>query len=116
MVWQLRWTLLIIGVIFIAALAWWERRRPRQARGTPEHAAPREPVSEAAPRMVREPPLTLPEIRVRDPHGARELPVLEPLRAVPLLDSEVAAEETTAADAEAGVTARTAAEEETLGE
>jgi cell division protein ZipA len=28
---QLRWTLLILGVVFIAALTWWERRRPRQA-------------------------------------------------------------------------------------
>jgi FtsZ-interacting cell division protein ZipA len=28
---ELRWTLLIIGVVFIAALSWWERRRPRQA-------------------------------------------------------------------------------------
>src|SRR6202030_4213975 len=29
----LRWTLLILGVLSIAVLAWWERRRPRQARG-----------------------------------------------------------------------------------
>ncbi|MDE2263826.1 MAG: hypothetical protein KGL45_14985 [Gammaproteobacteria bacterium] len=28
---ELRWTLLILGVVFIAALSWWERRRPRQA-------------------------------------------------------------------------------------
>ncbi len=28
---ELRWTLLILGVAFIAALSWWERRRPRQA-------------------------------------------------------------------------------------
>ena len=28
---ELRWTLLIVGVVFIAALSWWERRRPRQA-------------------------------------------------------------------------------------
>jgi cell division protein ZipA len=28
---ELRWTLLILGVVFIAALTWWERRRPRQA-------------------------------------------------------------------------------------
>src|ERR1700761_2808526 len=33
---ELRWTLLILGVIFIAALAWYERRRPHQAsRQTP---------------------------------------------------------------------------------
>ena len=28
---ELRWALLILGVLFIAVLAWWERRRPRQA-------------------------------------------------------------------------------------
>ena len=28
---ELRWTLLILGVVFIAALSWWERRRPHQA-------------------------------------------------------------------------------------
>jgi FtsZ-interacting cell division protein ZipA len=28
---ELRWTLLILGVVFIAALSWWEKRRPRQA-------------------------------------------------------------------------------------
>jgi hypothetical protein len=28
---ELRWTLLILGVVFIGALSWWERRRPRQA-------------------------------------------------------------------------------------
>ncbi|MGA7538894.1 MAG: cell division protein ZipA C-terminal FtsZ-binding domain-containing protein [Steroidobacteraceae bacterium] len=28
---ELRWTLLILGVVFILALTWWERRRPRQA-------------------------------------------------------------------------------------
>ncbi|MGH8289526.1 MAG: cell division protein ZipA C-terminal FtsZ-binding domain-containing protein [Steroidobacteraceae bacterium] len=28
---ELRWTLLILGVVFILALSWWERRRPRQA-------------------------------------------------------------------------------------
>ena len=81
MVWQLRWTLLIIGVIFIAALVWWERRRPRQARGSPGHVAPREPLGDTAQRLVREPPLTLPEMHAREPLGARELPVVEPLRA-----------------------------------
>ena len=32
---QLRWTLLILGGVFIAALAVWEWRRPRQGRGKP---------------------------------------------------------------------------------
>ena len=30
---SLRWILLLAGVLFIAGLAWWERWRPRQARG-----------------------------------------------------------------------------------
>jgi FtsZ-interacting cell division protein ZipA len=30
----LRWILLLAGLAFIAGLAWWEQRRPRQARGT----------------------------------------------------------------------------------
>ena len=28
---ELRWTLLILGLVFLVALSWWERRRPRQA-------------------------------------------------------------------------------------
>ncbi len=36
---QLRWTLLILGGLFIAALAVWERLRPRQARGREPSAA-----------------------------------------------------------------------------
>ena len=28
---QLRWTLLILGVLFVAGLAWWEMRRQRQS-------------------------------------------------------------------------------------
>ena len=34
----LRWILLLAGLLFLAGLAWWEQRRPRQARGD-EHAA-----------------------------------------------------------------------------
>ncbi|MFO1402088.1 MAG: hypothetical protein U1F30_12910 [Steroidobacteraceae bacterium] len=30
---SLRWILLLAGLLFIAGLALWERRRPRQARG-----------------------------------------------------------------------------------
>jgi cell division protein ZipA len=82
---ELRWTLLIIGVLFIAILAWWERRRPHQAsRQDPswgsdvESSGPR-----AVPHAVREPTLTLPEIRTevrtreREPVAPRELPVVE---------------------------------------
>jgi FtsZ-interacting cell division protein ZipA len=36
---QLRWTLLILGGVFIGALAVWERLRPRQARGREPDAA-----------------------------------------------------------------------------
>jgi cell division protein ZipA len=58
---ELRWILLILGTLFIAGLAWWELRRPRQApREGPEH---------------RDPPLTLPPMRAREP--VRELPVMQ---------------------------------------
>jgi cell division protein ZipA len=88
---ELRWTLLIIGVVFIAVLAWWERRRPHQAsrgsRGDGVDSHPRggnvdagwglEPES-PGPRALREPTLTLPEIRVREPAGApQDLPIVE---------------------------------------
>ena len=32
---ELRWILLIIGVVFFVGLALWERRRPRQANSAP---------------------------------------------------------------------------------
>src|SRR5580704_8723614 len=58
---ELRWILLILGALFIAGLAWWELRRPRQApRDGPE---------------PRDPPLSLPQMRAREP--VRELPVLQ---------------------------------------
>jgi len=73
---QLRWTLLLIGVLFVAALAWWELRRPRQARNTlePRSVPPElrpEPEDEEPP---REAVITLPEIRARI--AITELPVL----------------------------------------
>lgn len=43
---ELRWTLLILGVVFIAALTWWERRRPRQAFA-PRLREPSTPRAEA---------------------------------------------------------------------
>ena len=62
---QLRWILLTLGALFIAGLAWWELRRPRQApREGPE---PRDPP--------REPALSLPQMRAREP--VRELPVMQ---------------------------------------
>jgi cell division protein ZipA len=58
---ELRWVLLTLGVLFIAGLAWWELRRPRQApRESPE---------------PRDPSPTLPQMRAREP--LRELPVMQ---------------------------------------
>jgi len=88
---ELRWTLLIIGVVFIAILAWWERRRPHQASRQAPHIStePRPVVSNdpswgpevetSAPRVAREPTLTLPEIRtdVRTREPPKELPIVE---------------------------------------
>ena len=74
---QLRLILLIIGVIFIGALAWWERRRPRQANtGGAERSAPRD-FGGDAPRATREPAFTLPTMRARDPSPEQGLPVVE---------------------------------------
>jgi cell division protein ZipA len=80
---ELRWTLLILGVLFIAALAWWERHRPRQASGggAAERATARQPAA-------GEPTLTLPQMRARDPLAMHDLPHVEVARnlaAVPVL-------------------------------
>jgi cell division protein ZipA len=94
---ELRWTLLIIGVLFLLILAWWERRRPHQASRQAPHigSEPRSVVGDDASwgpdagsgnsRLAREPALTLPEIRTevrlplrdREPTSPRELPVVE---------------------------------------
>jgi len=60
---ELRWTLLIVGAVFIVALAWWERRRPHQASRQSVRQPPREPT------------LTLPEIR---PYDAAPTPATGP--------------------------------------
>jgi cell division protein ZipA len=93
---ELRWTLLIIGVLFIAILAWWERRRPHQAsRQAPHISGEPRPIvtndpswgpdiesanTRANPNTQRE-PLILPEIRTevrgRESTVRRELPVVE---------------------------------------
>ncbi len=75
---ELRWILLIIGVAFIAALAVWERRRPRQASASSasERPAPRDLRGESAARARQEPRMTLPEITPQT-RAAHELPVLE---------------------------------------
>jgi len=86
---ELRWALLVLGVLFIVALTVWERRRPRQASGGLERMPVRGALPESAPRVVREPPLTLPEVHAREPVGAAELPVVEAFEEPPsrLLES-----------------------------
>lgn len=91
---ELRWTLLIIGVLFVVVLAWWERRRPHQASrqaphigGEPRPVVNDDPswgpdIASANPRVARDPTLTLPEIRTdvrtREPTAPpRELPIVE---------------------------------------
>src|SRR5580698_5503240 len=76
---QLRWILLIIGTVFVVALFWWERRRPRQASASSasERPAPRELSGEPLPRVHREPVLSLPEMRARDPLPTHELPEMD---------------------------------------
>lgn len=91
---ELRWALLIIGVLFIAILMWWERRRPHQAaRQSPHIGSDPRPLSGGEPTWgdsdsvtsprVAEPVLTLPEIHAegraegRGREVPRELPVVE---------------------------------------
>jgi hypothetical protein len=76
---QLRWTLLLLGVVFIALLVWFERRRQRQASGAgiEQRTAETEEGADAPPRAFREPMLTLPEMRARDPSPPHDLPVVE---------------------------------------
>lgn len=85
---ELRWALLILGVLFIAALWWWERRRPRQASGALERPRSREGGADTPPRLVREPPLTLPEVRAREPVAVKELPVVAERRAEQLEEAQ----------------------------
>lgn len=80
---ELRWALLLLGVVFIGALVWWELRRPRHSRGA-EHQGAHEP-SESAPRALREPSLNLPPMRARDPLAPHDLPVVEVADDVPVV-------------------------------
>src|SRR5215470_5047727 len=90
---ELRWALLILGVLFIVALSFWERRRPRQASGAFGRRPPQESVAEPSPRAVREPPLTLPEVHVHEPLAAAQLPVVETSEETALPVLEPAADE-----------------------
>ena len=76
---QLRWTLLLLGMLFVILLWWLERRTQRQKfrdRGAVEKESAAEPTPASAP-MFREPSLTLPEMRAREPSAPHELPVVE---------------------------------------
>jgi cell division protein ZipA len=98
----LRWSLLILGVLFIAAREWWEWRRPRQGsaarserastmpegveaarlREATEPARLRDSAASARPREElpgggsAEPPLELPEIHAREPIAAWRPPLV----------------------------------------
>jgi cell division protein ZipA len=94
---ELRWALLLLGVVFIGALVWWELRRPRHSRGA-EHQAAHESAA-SAPRPLREPSLNLPPMRARDPLAPHELPVVEVADDEPLVPVLEAAPGRTAAAA-----------------
>src|SRR5580698_8332007 len=76
---ELRVTLMVVGGIFLIALAWWELRRSRQVRGSdvPHPAPAPEPLARAPERSSEWdlPPLDLPRMSARDPED--ELPVVE---------------------------------------
>lgn len=77
---QLRWTLLLLGVLFVVLLWWLERRSQREKfrgdRGSIEKEPTIEPQAVGTP-VFREPNLTLPEMRAREPSAPQELPVVE---------------------------------------
>ena len=75
---SLRLVLLAVGIVFLIALAWWERRRPRQAsdRSAPLPMA-REFPAEAPSARVREGALPLPEMRAHEPLPTHALPSFE---------------------------------------
>jgi cell division protein ZipA len=80
---ELRLTLLVVGLIFLIALTWWELRRPHQARGSelPRPAPVPVPEPEPAERVAERtgdwefPALELPRMSARDPEA--QLPVIE---------------------------------------
>jgi len=104
---ELRGTLLVLGLLFIGALAWWERRRPRQASRTLERPVPREAAGDGPPRALREPGLTLPEIRARERLVPRTPPIVDivpELPTVPVLEPASEAAAVVHGDGEAGDT------------
>jgi FtsZ-interacting cell division protein ZipA len=85
---ELRLTLLVVGLIFLVGLAWWELRRPHQVRGSDlprpapdpqdrptERTADWDLPSPSALNRSRSPELELPRMSACDPEA--ELPVIE---------------------------------------
>jgi cell division protein ZipA len=85
---ELRLTLLVVGLIFLVGLAWWELRRPHQVRGSDLPRPAPDPLDRPAERTAdwdlpspsalsrtRSPELELPRMSARDPE--EELPVVE---------------------------------------
>ncbi len=81
---ELRWILIVAGVLLLAGIWWWEsRRRSRELDGTPEQPPRDEPVR-SEPTLGEEPPDEsgataddLPPIRASRRERNRELPVVE---------------------------------------
>jgi cell division protein ZipA len=76
---ELRLTLLIVGLVFLGGLAWWELRRPRQVRGS-DLQRPAPEAQEWAPSPISrsresDRDLELPRMSARDPEA--DLPVVE---------------------------------------
>jgi FtsZ-interacting cell division protein ZipA len=74
---ELRLTLLVAGLIFLIGLAWWELRRPHQARGSELPRPTPEPTEHNAERSAEwdAAPLELPRMSARAPE--QELPIVE---------------------------------------
>jgi cell division protein ZipA len=88
---ELRWTLLILGALFIAALAWWELRRqrqaPRQGVGQGTHPGAHTGASRDAERSAppaeasgevrghREPTISFPELQPADARSEARAPM-----------------------------------------
>jgi len=75
---ELRWALALAGVVFLGGLTWWELRRARSGGRGELGAALRETRAHSGPASLhvhREPSISLPEIRAREP--VHELPTVE---------------------------------------
>ena len=87
---DLRWALLALGVVFVAALAWWEYRRPRHARRQePTLDAPDEPQI----RHLASHDFEIPDMRTSEVVRDSPLPVIhESMLAESGMDLHVATE------------------------